>query len=104
MGDGVAAMPGNTPLNEGIAVDAKPFDALEAKINLVLERLKTAQTEKSSLQEEVALWRSRYEDATNQLEELSRERDSLKKNQRDPETEELIRTKISALLAKLEAA
>lgn len=85
-------------------MDAKPFEALEAKITLVLERLKTTQTEKSALQEEVSLWRSRYEEAVQQLEELSRERDSLKKNQRDPETEELIKTKISALLAKLEAA
>ncbi|MBI5059026.1 hypothetical protein HZB60_04495 [candidate division KSB1 bacterium] len=85
-------------------MDAKPFETLEAKINLVLERLKASQTEKGALQEEVSLWKSRYEEAVKQLEELTRERDSLQKNQRDPATEELIRTKISALLAKLEAA
>jgi hypothetical protein len=38
------------------------------------------------------------------LDEIAKERDSLKRNQRDLEQEELIRSKITALLAKLEAA
>jgi predicted nuclease with TOPRIM domain len=85
-------------------VDAKPFETLEAKVNLVLEKLKSAQAEKGELQKEVGDWRSKYEEAIEQLAETARERDRLLSNQRDSEQEELIKSKISALLAKLEAA
>ena len=85
-------------------VESMSFEVLESKINLVLERLKTLQAEKAELQREADTWRQRYEEAAGQLEELTRERDSLAQNQRDPEQEELIRAKISALLSKLEAA
>ena len=84
--------------------DTQPFEALEAKITQVLERLKALHTERNELQKQVTAWQSRCEEAKRQLDEVSRERDSLRHNQRDHEQEELIRTKIAALLAKLEAA
>ena len=85
-------------------IDSQPIEALEAKIAKVLERLSALQAERAELQKQVTTWQSRYEETARQLDELSRERDALKRNQRDPEQEELIRTKITALLAKLEAA
>ena len=85
-------------------MDSLPFEALETKINLVLDRLKTLQSEKAELQKQAETWQSRYEEAAGQLEELTRERDALMQNQRDPQQEELIREKIAALLTKLEAA
>ncbi len=85
-------------------MDSLPFEALETKINLVLDRLKTLQTEKNELQKQVEIWQSRCQEAEERLDELTRERDALAQNQRNPEQEELIRTRITALLAKLEAA
>jgi FtsZ-binding cell division protein ZapB len=85
-------------------IDTQPFEALEAKIAQVLERLTTLQAERNELQKQVTAWQSRSEETARQLDEISREREALKRNQRNPEQEELIRTKITALLAKLEAA
>lgn len=85
-------------------VNAEPFDALETKINEVLERLTSLQAEKVELQRQVEQLRTRHEEAARQVEELTRERDALKRNQRDTTQEALIRSKIAALLAKLESA
>jgi FtsZ-binding cell division protein ZapB len=84
--------------------DTQPIEALEAKISQVLEHLAALQSERNELQKQVAELQSQHQAAARQLDELSRERDALKRNQRDPQQEELIRTKITALLAKLEAA
>ena len=64
----------------------------------------TLQSERNELQKQISAWESRCEETARQLELVTRERDALKRNQRDPQQEELIRTKITALLAKLEAA
>jgi len=85
-------------------IDPQPFEALETKIGQVLDRLSVLQSERNELQKQASMWQSRYEETARQLDEISRERDSLKRNQRDSGQEELIRTKITALLAKLEAA
>lgn len=85
-------------------MDARSFETLEAKINEVLERLGTLQAEKQELQRQVEVWRGRVEEAERKIEELTREKDALRLNQRDTEQEELIRSKIEALLSKLEAA
>jgi FtsZ-binding cell division protein ZapB len=87
-----------------VQVDARSFETLEAKINDVLERLGTLQAEKQELQRQVDIWRGRSEEAERKIEELTREKDALKLNQRDTEQDELIRSKIEALLSKLEAA
>jgi len=84
--------------------DTQPIEALEGKIAQVLERLTTLQAERNELQKQVTAWQSRSEETARQLDEISRERDALKRNQRNLEQEELIRAKITALLAKLEAA
>jgi FtsZ-binding cell division protein ZapB len=89
---------------EARTVDAQPFETLEVKIIEVLERLKTLQIEKSELQKQLEVLQGRYEEAAQQVAELTQEREILRRNQRDTEQEELIRTKISALLAKLESA
>ena len=85
-------------------IDTQPIEALEAKIEEVLERMRTLQAERDELQKQVTAWQTRYEESERQLNEMARERESLKRTQRDPEQEELIRSKITALLAKLEAA
>jgi len=85
-------------------IDTQPIDALETKIAQVLERLVTLQSERNELQKQISAWESRCEETARQLELVTRERDALKRNQRDPQQEELIRTKITALLAKLWAA
>jgi FtsZ-binding cell division protein ZapB len=83
-------------------VDMKPFEVLEEKINQVLTKLEILQTEKKELEEKALDWKTRYEEAAAKLDEITRERDDLKQNQRDTSQEDLIRSKISALLAKLE--
>ncbi|MBU0509622.1 hypothetical protein KKH27_12415 [bacterium] len=83
-------------------MNAIPFEALETKVNLVLERLRVLQSEKADLQKQAEVWRERYEEAASKTEELTRECDALRHNQRDPDQEELIRSKIAALLARLE--
>jgi FtsZ-binding cell division protein ZapB len=85
-------------------VDSRSFEVLEGKIIQVLDRLKTAQAEKLELQKQFDDLQARYEEASRQVEDLIREREALKLNQRNVEQEELIRSKISALLAKLETA
>jgi FtsZ-binding cell division protein ZapB len=89
---------------ESRPVDTQSFDALEVKIMEVLDRLKVLQDEKAELQKQVQSLQERYDDAARQVAELSQEREVLKRNQRDTEAEELIRSKISTLLAKLESA
>ena len=85
-------------------IDTKPLETLEMKIAQVLERVQSLQTERGELQRQLATLRAQCDEATRQLDEVARERDALRRNQRDPEQEELIRSKITALLAKLEAA
>lgn len=85
-------------------VDSEAFEALEEKITQVVDRLKTVQGEKLELQKQLDVMRAQCEEAARQVEELTREREALKRNQRNTEQEELIRSKISALLAKLETA
>jgi len=85
-------------------VDSDAFEALEEKITQVVDRLQTVQGEKLELQRQLEEMRTQYEEASRQVEELTREREALKRNQRNTEQEELIRSKISALLAKLETA
>ncbi len=84
--------------------DTQPIEALEAKIAQVLERLGSLQAERNELQKQVSAWQTRYEETSHQLDEIRQEREVLKRNQRNTEQEELIRSKITALLAKLEAA
>jgi FtsZ-binding cell division protein ZapB len=85
-------------------VDTKPFEVLEEKINKILSRLETLQIEKKELESQAQNWQARYEEIAEQLEQVTHERDELKSNQRDVEQEEIIRSKITALLAKLEAS
>jgi len=87
-----------------VQVDARSFETLETKINEVVERLGTLQVEKQELQRQVDMWRGRSEEAERKVEELACEKEALRLNQRDTEQEELIRSKIEALLSKLEAA
>lgn len=92
-------------MTEGSApVDPKSLELLELKISQVLARVQALQTEKQELQKQVANLQSRYEEAANRIEELIRECEELRRNQRDVKQDELIRSKITALLAKLEGA
>jgi len=85
-------------------VDPKSLETLELKISQVLERVKTLQSEKQELQKQVADLHSRYEEAAQRVAELTRECEVLQRNQRDVTQDELIRSKITALLAKLDSA
>jgi len=85
-------------------VDPKSLETLELKISQVLERVQMLQSEKQELQKQVAGLQSRYDEAAQQVEQLTRECEVLKRNQRDVKQDELIRSKITALLAKLDSA
>jgi FtsZ-binding cell division protein ZapB len=85
-------------------MDIKAFEALETKINRVLDRVRVLQDEKQQLQRKISELESRHFETVRELETARHERDSLVQNQRNPEHEEMIRTKITALLEKLEAA
>lgn len=85
-------------------MDPKSLETLELKISLVLDRVKKLSLEKQELEKQVAELQSRYEDAACRLDEVTRECEALKLNQRDVQQEELIRSKITALLAKLDSA
>jgi FtsZ-binding cell division protein ZapB len=85
-------------------VDPKSLETLELKISQVLERVQMLQSEKQELQRQVAGLQSRYDEAAQQVEQLTRECEVLKRNQRDVKQDELIRSKITALLAKLDSA
>ena len=85
-------------------MDPKSLETLELKISQVLERVKMLQSEKQELQKQVAGLQSRYDEAAQQVEQLTRECEVLKRNQRDVKQDELIRSKITALLAKLDSA
>lgn len=90
--------------NNSALVDPKSLETLELRISQILEKLKVLQNEKLELQKQVANLQTRYNEAAAKAEELSRECESLKHNQRDVKQEELIRSKITALLTKLEGA
>ena len=85
-------------------MDPKSLETLELKISQVLERVQMLQSEKQELQRQVAGLQSRYDEAAQQVEQLTRECEVLKRNQRDVKQDELIRSKITALLAKLDSA
>jgi FtsZ-binding cell division protein ZapB len=89
---------------ESSPVDPKSLETLELKISQVLERIQSLQAEKLELQKQVADLQSRWEGAAQQVEQLTRECEVLKRNQRDVKQDELIRSKITALLAKLDSA
>jgi FtsZ-binding cell division protein ZapB len=91
-------------VEETSRVDTQSFEALEAKINQVLDRLKDLQAEKLELARKLDILQGRFDEASQQVDELTREREMLKRNQRDTAQEELIRSKIAALLTKLETA
>jgi FtsZ-binding cell division protein ZapB len=85
-------------------VDPKFLETLELKISQVLERVQMLQSEKQELQKQVADLHSRSEEAAQRVAELTRECEALRRNQRDVKQDELIRSKITALLAKLDGA
>jgi len=90
--------------NNSALVDPKSLETLELRISQILDKLKILQDEKLELQKQVATLQTRYNEAVAKADELSRECESLKHNQRDVKQEELIRSKIAALLTKLEGA
>jgi FtsZ-binding cell division protein ZapB len=91
-------------IEDASLVDSRSFEVLEHKIIEVLDRLKTVQEEKADLQRQFDALKAQYDESAQQVEDLTREREVLQRNQRNVEQEELIRSKISALLAKLETA
>ncbi|MBK6766815.1 MAG: cell division protein ZapB [bacterium] len=85
-------------------MDIQTFDALDQKISRLLSKLTELQTQNQSLESEVAKLRSQHAVSTTELETLRRKCAALEENQRDPQREELIRSRIAALLDKLEVA
>ena len=84
-------------------MDLESFEILEKKIGKILQKVDTLKTEKGELQERYNDLQSRYTQVTRELEETREQRDSMKANLRDPEQEALIRSKITALLDKIES-
>ena len=86
------------------SVDTQAFDILEQKVSQVLEKLGRLQSENEKLRSQAKDWETRYKEASQKLEGVTRERDSLAENQRDVDKDERIRQKVAELLARLEAA
>jgi FtsZ-binding cell division protein ZapB len=84
-------------------MDLESFEILEKKIGKILQKVETLKSEKGELQERYNDLQSRYTELSRELAEAREERDSMKANQRDPEQEALIRSKITALLDKIES-
>jgi chromosome segregation ATPase len=85
-------------------MDIQTFDALDQKISRLLSKLTELQDQNHTLETEVAKLRQVQTAATTELESLRKKCAALEENQRDPQREELIRTRIASLLEKLEAA
>lgn len=85
-------------------MDIKTLDALDQKIARLLTKLSELQDENRKLNGEITTLRQQHETTAKELDETKRKCEKLLENQRDPQTEELIRSRISALLEKLEAA
>ena len=84
-------------------MDLESFEILEQKIGKILQKVEILKEEKGELQERYNERQSRNAELTRELEEIREKRDTMKDNQRDKEQEALIRTKITALLEKIES-
>jgi chromosome segregation ATPase len=85
-------------------MDIQTLDALDQKIARLLTKLTELQDENRKITGELTTLRQQQAQTVKDLEESRRKCETLEENQRDPQKEELIRTRISALLEKLEAA
>lgn len=85
-------------------MDIQTLDALDQKIARLLGKLTELQEENRRVAGELSTLRADQVQAQKDLEEARKRCEALEENQRDPQKEELIRTRISALLEKLEAA
>ena len=85
-------------------MDIQTLDALDQKIARLLTKLTELQTENKKMSSELNTLRQQHDVTVKELDDTKRKCDKLSENQRDVQTEELIRTRISALLEKLETA
>jgi len=85
-------------------MDIQTLDALDQKIARLLTKLTELQTENRKISGELNTLRQQHDVTVKELDDAKRKCETLSENQRDVQTEELIRTRISALLEKLEAA
>lgn len=85
-------------------MDIRSLDALDEKIGRLLQKLETMQDDRARLEREVTELSDRYANAMKELDTARKRAAELEENQRDVGQEELIRSKIAALLSKLEAA
>ncbi len=85
-------------------MDIQTLDALDQKIARLLTKLTELQTENKKISSELNTLRQQHDVTAKELDDTKRKCDKLSENQRDVQTEELIRTRISALLEKLETA
>ncbi|MBL0060214.1 MAG: cell division protein ZapB [bacterium] len=85
-------------------MDIQTLDALDQKIARLLTKLTELQAENKKMSSELNTLRQQHDVTVKELDDTKRKCDKLSENQRDVQTEELIRTRISALLEKLETA
>ncbi|MCC6476778.1 hypothetical protein IT157_06940 [bacterium] len=85
-------------------MDIRSLDALDEKIGRLLRKLESMQEDRARLEREIGELAERHADAMKELDSARKRAAELEENQRDPGQEELIRSKIAALLSKLEAA
>ncbi len=85
-------------------MDIQTLDALDQKIARLLTKLTELQDENKKISSELSTLRQQHDATVKELDDSKRKCDKLSENQRDVQTEELIRTRISALLEKLEVA
>jgi len=85
-------------------MDIQTLDALDQKIGKLLGKLAELQDENRRVTGELNTLRADFAQSQKDLEDAKKRCDSLLENQRDLSKEEQIKTRISALLEKLEAA
>jgi len=85
-------------------MDIQTLDALDQKIARLLTKLTELQDDNKKISSELTTLRQQHDVTVKELDDTKRKCDKLSENQRDVQTEELIRTRISALLEKLETA
>ncbi len=85
-------------------MDIQTLDALDQKIARLLTKLTELQDDNKKISSELTTLRQQHDVTVKELDDTKRKCDKLSENQRDAQTEELIRTRISALLEKLETA
>ena len=83
-------------------MELQSFDELERKISKFLEQLRITRNERDELLKRVSSLEAEIAQFKQTNKAITKELDEARRNARDPEKEERIRSKVDEMLAKLE--